>query len=140
MAFTAAAPSQKFATIAAVTAWGQGETPRLSTPWSPAQTRTAGFSGTGGGHSPAIPASRTPSSSNRPRLPGGLVSPRCRSRVSLTRAPIHDLRGPRLVVVAVLVVPRLIRVVVGRCGGAHLFLETWQGDAVDAHVAVHADV
>ena len=37
-------------------------------------------------------------------------------------------------------VPRLVGVVVGRCGGANLVLEARQGDAVDAHVAVHADV
>jgi hypothetical protein len=43
-------------------------------------------------------------------------------------------------VVAVRVVPRLGRVVVGRCRGADLLLEARQGDAVYAHVAVHADV
>src|SRR5215217_3862665 len=150
MAFTAALPSQKFPTIAAVTSWGQGETPRPSTPWSPAQTRTAGFSGTGGGHSPAIPAIRTPRSSNRPRLPGGLASPRCLSRAfrmvasstggisaasSNTRSSMATL-----VMVAVLVLPRLVGVVVGRRCGAYLLLEAGQRDPVDAHVAVHADV
>src|SRR5215207_10531968 len=35
---------------------------------------------------------------------------------------------------------RLVRVVVWRCGGTDLLLEARQGDAVDAHVAVHADV
>ncbi len=75
MAFAAAPPSQKFFTIAAVTDRGQGETPRSRTPWSPAQITTAGPSGTGGGHSPAIPASRAPSPSSLPRLPGGFASP-----------------------------------------------------------------
>ena len=42
--------------------------------------------------------------------------------------------------VAVLVVPGLVGVVVGRCRGADLLLEAGQGDAVDANVAVHADV
>jgi hypothetical protein len=42
--------------------------------------------------------------------------------------------------VAVLVEPRFIRVVVGRCRGADLLLEARQGDAVDAYVAVHPDV
>jgi hypothetical protein len=84
MALTAAPPAQKFRTIAAVTSRGHGETPRPRTPWSPAQTTTAGLSGTGGGHSPAIPASRAPSSSNRPRLPGGLASARWRRPASAT--------------------------------------------------------
>ena len=39
-----------------------------------------------------------------------------------------------------MVVAVLVGVVVGRCGGADLLLEARQGDAVDAHVAVHADV
>ena len=34
----------------------------------------------------------------------------------------------------------LVGVVVGRCRGTDLLLEARQGDAVDAHVAVHADV
>ena len=45
-----------------------------------------------------------------------------------------------LVTVAVRVEPRLVRVVVGRGRGADLLLEARQGNAVDTHVAVHADV
>src|SRR5215217_7972008 len=43
-------------------------------------------------------------------------------------------------VVVQMVVPRLVGMVVGCCRGADLLLKTGQGDAVDAHVAVHADV
>ena len=148
-AFTAAPPVQKLLTIAVVTAWGHGETPRSRTPWSPAQTTTAGLSGTGGGHSPAIPASRAPSSSNRPRLPGGLVSPRCRLRASSaaasSRGGISSASSSKRSSRATASdggrrVPGLVWVVVGRCRGADLGLEAGQGDAVDAHVAVHADV
>ena len=39
-----------------------------------------------------------------------------------------------------MVVPGLVGVVVGRRRGADLLLEARQGDAVDAHVAVHADI
>ena len=43
-------------------------------------------------------------------------------------------------VVAVRMVARFVRMVVGRRGGANLLLETRQRDAVDTHVAIHADV
>ena len=36
--------------------------------------------------------------------------------------------------------PRLVGVVVGRCGGADLVFEAGEGDPVDADVAVHPDV
>ena len=42
--------------------------------------------------------------------------------------------------VVVLVAPGLVGVVVGRCQGADLLFEARQGDAVDTHVAVHADI
>jgi hypothetical protein len=94
MAFAAAPPAQKLPTIAAVTSCGQGETPRARTPWSPAQMTTAGFSGTGGGTSPAIPASRAPISSSLPRLPGGLVSANCRSRARTTAPSSSGCTSP----------------------------------------------
>src|SRR5215218_2540897 len=59
---------------------------------------------------------------------------------SRLRALLLDHRGPRLVMVAVHVVPRLVRMVVGRGRRADLILEAGQGNAVDANVAVHADV
>src|SRR5215204_2528594 len=60
--------------------------------------------------------------------------------VSPPRAPLPGLRRLRLVMVTVLVVTAFVRVVVGRRLGADLLLEAREGDAVDAHVAVHADV
>jgi hypothetical protein len=43
-------------------------------------------------------------------------------------------------VMAAVLMPWFVRVVVGRRRVAGFRLETSQGDAVDAHVAVHADV
>ena len=69
----------------------------------------------------------------------GSLAPRPRRRArSPRRAPVRGLRAPRLVVMVA--VAGLVGVVVGRGGGADLLLEAGQGDAVDANVAVHADV
>src|SRR5918996_4066224 len=68
----AAPPRRKFSTICAVTTWGYALTPSATAPWSAAKVKTAGCSTRGG--SPRRVASRTASSSRRPRLPGGLVS------------------------------------------------------------------
>ncbi len=73
-ALTAARSAQNSPTMVAVTSAGQADTPWASTPWSPAHTRTAGRSGTGGGLRRATEASQAPSSSSRPRLPGGFTS------------------------------------------------------------------
>ena len=66
----AAPPAQKFATICAVTSWGQAVTPSATTPWSAANTATVTGSGTGGGQRPAIAASWTPTLSSMPSEPG----------------------------------------------------------------------
>ena len=79
IAFTTAPPARKFATICTVTSCGQGVTPWACTPWSAANTATAAGSGTGGGQSPARPASRTERSSSTPSEPLGLVSRSWRS-------------------------------------------------------------
>ena len=76
----AAPPAQKFATICAVTSCGHGVTPERTTPWSAANTATAGCSGTGGGTRPAMPASCTPRSSMRPSEPAGLINRSCSMR------------------------------------------------------------
>ena len=68
----AAPPAAKLATIWAVTSWGHGDTPQSTMPWSAAKTPTVAGSGTGGGHSAAMPASCTPSVSMRPSAPGRL--------------------------------------------------------------------
>src|ERR1044072_8694858 len=52
----AAPPPTKLATIWAVTSCGQGVTPSATTPWSATNTATAAGDGTGGGHTPVIPA------------------------------------------------------------------------------------
>src|SRR5205823_6557766 len=87
IALTAAVPEQKPAIMAAVTSRGQGETPRSSTPWSPAAISTTGRRGTGGGHARASAASRTPVASTRPRLPGGLTSRSWRRRAAARASP-----------------------------------------------------
>src|SRR4051812_37116128 len=83
-ALTAAPPARKFATIWAVTSCGHGVTPRAWTPWSAANTATAGAAGTGGGQVPVIPASRTETSSRAPSAPRGLVRVSCRARADLS--------------------------------------------------------
>ena len=92
IALTTAVDARKFATIWAVTSCGHGVTPWACTPWSPANTATAAGSGSGGGHSPAIPASRTDRSSRNPSEPGGLVSWAWRSRA----APAAAASGGRM--------------------------------------------
>ena len=82
----AAPPETKLATIWAVTSWGQGVTPSATTPWSAANTTTAAGAGTGGGQTPAMPASCTLRSSSRPSDPRGLVSRSCRARASAIAA------------------------------------------------------
>ena len=79
---TAAPPARKFSTIAVVTSCGHGVTPLATTPWSAANTATAARCGYGGGQAPAIPASRTDTSSSTPSEPGGLVSDACRARAA----------------------------------------------------------
>src|SRR5205085_12000962 len=61
------------------------------------KTATKAGAGTGGGHTPAIPARRMPSGSSRPRAPRGLVSRSWRT-VASTRASVR--RGPRLATAA----------------------------------------
>ena len=85
-ALTTAPPARKFATIWAVTSCGHGVTPWACTPWSPAKIATAAGDGTGGGQSPASPASWTDESSSTPSEPAGLVSRACRSRAAAIAA------------------------------------------------------
>ncbi len=99
-ALTAARSAQNSPTMIAVTSFDQAETPCASTPWSPAHTTAAGRSGTGGGQAPWTAASHAPTSSSRPRLPGGLTSWSLRARAaaaaSVSSGPIAatSLRTP----------------------------------------------
>src|SRR5262249_53709849 len=68
-----APPARKLAPIWAATSCGHGVTPWACTPWSAANTATQAGSGSGGGQSPASPASRTDPSSSTPSEPRGLV-------------------------------------------------------------------
>ncbi len=91
IALTTAPEARKLATICAVTSCGHGVTPWACTPWSPANTATTAGSGSGGGHSPASPASCTDTCSSTPREPLGLVSASCRSRACATASASSGL-------------------------------------------------
>src|SRR5207247_1588490 len=105
----AAPPATKFATICAVTSCGHGVTPWAVTPWSAANTATAAGAGTGGGDTPAIPASWIPTVSSRPSEPRGLVN---RSWCAAAARPAAG--GP-----------------VGELGSGQQLRQHGQGEAVD---------
>ena len=85
-ALIAAPPAAMVATMAAVISWGHALAPSATTPWSAANTTTAGRWGTAGGHRPVTPARCTARSSSAPSDPGGLARDDQRSRAALMAA------------------------------------------------------
>ena len=91
-----------FTTIAAVTADGQALAPSATTPWSPANTATAGEAGTGGGQRPVTPARWTARSSRvvrvprevRPLSPSGPGPPSSRGRRAAARTSGKAKQAP----------------------------------------------